>query len=97
MMDVPPTPARDAARARGEMRAGAGLHHVYTGNVHDVEGDTTCCAGCGAALIVRDWYEMLEYRVTAEGKCPDCGARVPGCFDAAPGTFGRRRIPVAFS
>jgi pyruvate formate lyase activating enzyme len=67
---------------------------VYTGNVHDIEGDTTSCGGCGAKLIVRDWYQLLEYRVTAEGKCPDCGARVPGRFDAAPGTFGRRRIPV---
>jgi pyruvate formate lyase activating enzyme len=93
MMDVPPTPVETLRRARQIARR-AGLQHVYTGNVHDIEGDTTSCGACGASLIVRDWYQLLEYRVTAEGKCPDCGARVPGCFDAAPGSFGRRRIPV---
>ncbi|KFE68611.1 AmmeMemoRadiSam system radical SAM enzyme [Hyalangium minutum] len=93
MMDVPPTPPATLTRAR-QIAKRAGLHHVYTGNVHDIEGDTTSCGGCGASLIVRDWYQLLEYRVTADGKCPDCGARVPGRFDTAPGAFGRRRIPV---
>ena len=93
MMDVPPTPPATLRRAR-EIARRTGLHHVYTGNVHDAEGGTTFCGGCGSALIIRDWYQLLKYRVTEEGKCPDCSARVPGCFDAAPGTFGRRRIPV---
>ena len=34
----------------------AGLHYVYTGNIHDSEGGTTYCPSCHAALIVRDWY-----------------------------------------
>jgi pyruvate formate lyase activating enzyme len=93
MRDVPATPPATLRRAR-QLARQVGLHHVYTGNVHDTEGDTTLCAGCGGALIVRDWYQLLKYRVTAQGECPDCGARVPGCFGAAPGTFGRRRIPV---
>ncbi len=93
MTDVPATPPETLRRARQIARQ-VGLRHVYTGNVHDVEGDTTLCGSCGASLIVRDWYQLLEYRVTAEGKCPDCSARVAGCFDAAPGRFGRRRIPV---
>jgi pyruvate formate lyase activating enzyme len=93
MMDVPPTPPATLRRAR-ELARRVGLHHVYTGNVHDTDGDTTFCGGCGGALIVRDWYQLLDYRVTAQGGCPDCGARLPGCFDAAPGAFGRRRVPV---
>jgi len=93
LRDVPPTPPATLARARRQARA-AGLRHVYTGNVHDAEGDTTRCAGCGAALIVRDWYQLVDYRLTPEGRCPDCALGLPGRFDAGPGHFGRRRVPV---
>jgi pyruvate formate lyase activating enzyme len=93
LRDVPPTPPATLARARRQARA-AGLRHVYTGNVHDPEGDTTRCAGCGAALIVRDWYQLVDYQLTPEGRCPDCGLGLPGRFDAGPGHFGRRRVPV---
>ena len=73
----------------------AGLHYVYTGNVHNAEGDTTFCPACHAPLIVRDWYEIKNYRLTADGCCPDCGAALAGRFDSAAGHFGRQRIPVA--
>jgi pyruvate formate lyase activating enzyme len=93
LRDVPPTPPATLERARRQAQA-AGLRHVYTGNVHHREGDTTRCGGCGAALMVRDWYQLLDYRLTREGRCPECGAALPGRFDPAPGHFGRRRIPV---
>ena len=94
MVDVPPTPPATLRRSRA-IALKAGLKFVYTGNVHDTEGDTTSCSGCGTALIVRDWYQLHQYRLTPEGRCPDCGVQVPGRYDAAPGNFGRRRIPVA--
>jgi pyruvate formate lyase activating enzyme len=93
MRDLPPTPPATLTRARQQARR-AGRHHGYTGNLHDTEGGTTFCGACGSALIVRDWYELLDYRVTPRGTCPDCGATVPGRFDDAPGGFGARRIPV---
>jgi pyruvate formate lyase activating enzyme len=96
MRDVPPTPPETLRRARRQALQ-AGLKYVYTGNVHDLEGDTTWCAKCHAPLIVRDWYELLEYRVTAEGTCPDCGAAVAGHFDAKPGTWGRKRQRVVMN
>ena len=46
MMDVPPTPVETLRRAR-RIAMAEGLRYVYTGNVHDREGDTTCCPGCG--------------------------------------------------
>ncbi|OJH41106.1 AmmeMemoRadiSam system radical SAM enzyme [Cystobacter ferrugineus] len=94
LRDIPPTPPETLRRARDLARE-VGLRYVYTGNTHDPSGETTLCPDCGAALIVRDWYDMLQYRLTAEGRCPDCGARVPGHFDARPGDSGRRRRPVA--
>ncbi len=93
LQDRPPTPPATLTRARRQALA-AGLRHVYTGNVHDLEGDTTTCAGCGAAVIRRDWYELLDYRLDAEGRCRACGTALPGRFDPAPGRFGRRRLAV---
>jgi len=93
LTDVPPTPPATLRRARRQAQA-AGLRHVYTGNVHDPEGEATRCAGCGERLIARDWYELLDYRLDAEGRCPACHAPLAGRFDATPGHFGRRRIPV---
>jgi pyruvate formate lyase activating enzyme len=94
MLDIPPTPAATLQRAR-RIAMNAGLHYVYTGNVHDPEGDTTYCAQCRTPLIVRDWYEILEYRVTPQGQCPQCHTPLAGRFDAQAGHFGRHRIPVA--
>jgi pyruvate formate lyase activating enzyme len=93
MTDVPPTPLSTLRRAR-QIARNAGLLYVYTGNVHDTEGDTTCCPGCGKALIVRDWYEILDYRLTPEGACSACGRTIAGRFAPQAGRFGRRRIPV---
>ncbi|HXV10202.1 MAG TPA: AmmeMemoRadiSam system radical SAM enzyme [Burkholderiales bacterium] len=94
MRDIPATPAATLRRAR-EIALAEGLHYVFTGNVHDETGGTTYCPSCRAALIVRDWYEIEEYRVTSEGKCPDCGTAIAGRYEAFKGQFGRRRIPVA--
>jgi len=94
MRDVPPTPRATLVRAR-EIALRVGLEHVYTGNVHDKEGDTTFCAACGESLIVRDWYEIMEYNLDAEGRCPSCSRAAPGRFAAAAGRFGRRRLPIS--
>jgi pyruvate formate lyase activating enzyme len=93
MGDVPPTPVATLMRARN-IALQQGLHYVYTGNVHNIEGDTTFCPSCQAPLIVRDWYQINDYRLTAKGQCPDCGSAVAGRFDAECGHFGRQRIPV---
>lgn len=96
MRDIPATPLATLVRAR-KIAMAQGLRYVYTGNVHNVEGDTTFCPACQAALIVRDWYQINQYRLTPEGDCPDCGAAIAGRFDAQAGHFGRQRIPVAMA
>ncbi|MCZ2096786.1 MAG: AmmeMemoRadiSam system radical SAM enzyme, partial [Anaerolineae bacterium] len=72
----------------------AGLRYVYTGNVHDTEGGTTFCPGCRNALIVRDWHRILNYRVTDDGRCKECGAALAGRYEKPGQPFGPRRIPV---
>ena len=96
MMDTPHTPPATLTRAR-HIGLSEGLHYVYTGNVHDEKGGSTYCPGCGAPLILRDWYRIDDYRVTADGKCPDCGVALPGRFETFKRAFGPRRIPVAIN
>lgn len=93
MLDVPRTPALTLTRAR-RIAHGHGLRYVYTGNVHDHEGDATRCPGCDALLIQRDWYELLTWNLDAEGRCPSCHAAIPGVFEPRPGAWGSRRQPV---
>jgi pyruvate formate lyase activating enzyme len=93
MMDVPPTPPATLSRAR-EIALANGVHHAYTGNVHDTAGGSTFCSGCGELLIERDWYRLGHYRVTDDGRCGACGTTVPGRFDGPAGTWGARRLPV---
>jgi pyruvate formate lyase activating enzyme len=94
--DLPPTPPDTLERAR-HIAMATGLKYVYTGNVVDLEGGTTFCPGCGKALIVRDWHQINDYRLDAQGRCPDCGFAVAGRFEAFHGQFGRRRIPIHIS
>jgi pyruvate formate lyase activating enzyme len=93
MRDVPATPPATLTRAR-EIARRAGVRHAYTGNVHDPAGGSTWCHGCGELLIERDGYVLGAYRLTADGRCAACGTSCAGRFEAQPGTWGARRLPV---
>ena len=93
MRDVPPTPPATLTRAR-RIALDLGLRYVYTGNVHDPDGQTTTCPGCGAAVIVRDWYVIEAYALGDDGRCRRCRTPVPGRFAGPAGTWGPRRLPV---
>jgi len=91
MMDRPRTPPETLTEARRIARE-VGLRYVYTGNVHDPEGQTTWCPGCGAAVIERDWMSVRSYRLGPGGACPRCGLRIAGRFgdEAVRSTTARR-------
>ena len=92
LLDVPPTPSATLKRARHIARQ-QGLHYVYTGNLHDRDGGSTWCVGCGTRLIERDWYQLGEWGLTA-GNGRHCGYPLPGRFEEQPGNWGARRQPV---
>lgn len=96
MRDHAATPLATVQRAR-EIARVEGVRFVYTGNVHDRVGDTTFCSGCQGVLIERDWYEIRRYRLDSSGRCPNCGTRCPGHYQAAAGSWGRRRRAVRLS
>ncbi|MEI8396953.1 MAG: AmmeMemoRadiSam system radical SAM enzyme [Rhodospirillaceae bacterium] len=93
MTDKPWTPHGTLIRAYDIARA-AGLHHVYVGNVEDVERGTTRCPGCGAPVIGRSGYTLTAWNLTPAGACGECGLPLAGVFEPAPGHWGARRLPV---
>jgi pyruvate formate lyase activating enzyme len=93
MMDHPHTPAPTLTRAR-KIAMKNGLRYVYTGNVHDEAGGSTYCHQCGEKLIGRDWYEMTAWNLDEKGACKACGTPCAGIYEAKPGTWGARRMPV---
>jgi pyruvate formate lyase activating enzyme len=92
MLDKPHTPPATLRRAR-EIARSKGLHYVYTGNVHDADGGSTWCPGCGELLIERDWYELGQWNIQG-GNCCFCGYRIAGRFQGRRGNWGARRLPV---
>jgi len=93
MLNKSVTPSSTLDRAR-KIAMRNELRYVYTGNVHDEQGGSTYCHHCGERLIGRDWYNMTAWSLTEEGTCFRCGTRCAGVFDARPGNWGAKRIPV---
>ncbi|MBF0285626.1 MAG: AmmeMemoRadiSam system radical SAM enzyme [Magnetococcales bacterium] len=93
LQDHPPTSPESLRQARTIARE-CGLRYVYTGNVRDREGGSTHCHHCGHLLIDRDSWTLRGWGLTPEGRCQRCGTPCAGVFQATPGTWGARRIPV---
>jgi pyruvate formate lyase activating enzyme len=96
MRDRPPTPPATLQRARGIAQRN-GVRYAYTGNVHDSEGGSTTCPGCGQVVVERDWYAIGTYRLTDDGHCARCGTAIAGVFDGPLEHWGSRRLPVVLS
>jgi pyruvate formate lyase activating enzyme len=79
MLGPPDTPASTLVRAAAIGRS-AGLRYVYAGNLPGATGclEDTSCPGCGAILVARRGYQVLDNRITAGGRCLACSTPVPG-------------------
>lgn len=92
MTDIAHTPAATLQRAR-HIALQQGLHYVYTGNIHDVEGASTWCPRCHTKIIERDWYQLGAWSI-CDGACCHCGHSIAGHFEQRPGNWGARRQRV---
>ena len=90
MLDKPPTPPTTLRQAR-RIASEIGLRYVFTGNIHDPEGQSTYCHQCNELLIGRDWYDLIAWDIDPDGSCRHCGTTCAGVFEGIPGTWGRRR------
>lgn len=78
LMDRRATPVATLRRAR-RIGLAAGLRHVYTGNAPGEDGEQTRCHACDALVLRRFGLGLRENRLV-DGRCPDCGATIPGIF-----------------
>ena len=92
MRDRPPTPSTTLNDAH-DVAITAGLKYVYTGNVLDVQRQSTYCPKCSNRLIERSWYDLGEFHVK-NGGCEFCGTTIAGHFEDTPGHWGTHRLPV---
>ena len=78
LTDLPPTPVTKLERLWQVVRS-EGLHFVYLGNVPGHPGENTVCPGCGATVIKRLGYRILDNRLKGD-RCPDCNRKIPGVW-----------------
>ncbi|HBX71218.1 MAG TPA: AmmeMemoRadiSam system radical SAM enzyme [Chloroflexi bacterium] len=81
MTDPPRTSAKILERA-AEIGQEAGLRYVYSGNLPGrlAEYEYTNCHHCNYRLIERYGYIIMDYRLTAQGTCPQCSTPIPGIW-----------------
>ena len=77
------TTAEDLLRAV-EIGQQSGLRYIYAGNLPGMVGDweDTRCPQCSETLIKRHGYLIEDYRLTANGHCPNCATEIPGRWSA---------------
>ncbi len=85
MTDPDNTSSRTLLRA-AEIGREAGLRFVYAGNLprRVEEYENTYCSKCTGLLVKRSGYVIQDYRISAEGTCPNCGTKVPGIWPHDP-------------
>ncbi len=77
--NTPPETLHRARRTALEM----GLKYVYEGNIYS-DGANTICPGCKQVIVKRSWHAVSDVRISEDGACRHCGARIPGRFARPP-------------
>jgi pyruvate-formate lyase-activating enzyme len=86
-MTSPENTSASALVRAAEIGRGAGLKFVCAGNLPGQVGawEDTHCPECGATVIRRRGFSVLEYRIGAGGACPECRSRMPGIWASPTG------------
>ncbi|MGC8699917.1 MAG: AmmeMemoRadiSam system radical SAM enzyme [Candidatus Micrarchaeia archaeon] len=75
MQNFPETPA-ETLEKHHDLAKEIGMNYVYVGNVPGHEYENTYCPHCGALLIKRFIFDILEYNITDDLRCPKCGEKI---------------------
>jgi len=78
LVDLPPTPVATLERSR-KIALDAGIRFAYAGNIPGDPGENTTCPSCKTLLVRRAGFRVAE-NLIANGKCPSCGAKIPGVW-----------------
>ncbi|MGB9681001.1 MAG: AmmeMemoRadiSam system radical SAM enzyme [Minisyncoccia bacterium] len=58
----------------------AGLKYIYTGNIPNLETESTYCPNCQKMVIQRLGIQLIENKLI-KNKCPFCGYKIEGIFE----------------
>ncbi|MDK2781494.1 MAG: pyruvate formate lyase activating enzyme [Archaeoglobi archaeon] len=73
----PATPVERLLALREIAQREYNMNYVYVGNISSVEHESTFCARCGKRVITRAHHRVVEWKLTGEDRCPNCGERIP--------------------
>ena len=91
---VPRTPATTLRRARAGSRLGNGLRYVYDGQRRTTPRAARRTApGAVRLLVVRDWYDLRDYRWTPWATACAAARACPGCTPERPAPGGGEASP----
>jgi pyruvate formate lyase activating enzyme len=76
MTTIQATPVEDLERAYVTAKH-EGLNYVYIGNLPDHPAENTYCPNCDTAVIRRFSFDITEWKLTKDMKCPVCGQQIP--------------------
>lgn len=54
-----------------------GLNYVYLGNVPGHAAENTYCPNCDTAVIKRNSFDIAQWNLTSDMRCPVCGYQIP--------------------
>ncbi len=75
MTNVEPTPIELLERC-AKIAKDEGLKHVYLGNVPGHPLEHTYCPKCGELVIERYGFDIINYKLSEDNKCPKCGHKL---------------------
>jgi pyruvate formate lyase activating enzyme len=76
MTTIPATSVEDLEKAYMTAKE-AGLNYVYLGNVPGHPSENTYCPNCNEVLIKRYSFDITQWKLTSDMRCPVCGQKIP--------------------
>jgi len=86
LTELPSTPVKTLEQACDVSRE-AGLHYVYIGNVPGHRYENTYCPNCRELLVKRFSFEIVQWSLTKDMRCPACGQSIAIRGQFHPGGF----------
>jgi len=83
---VPATPVKTIKNAR-KIALEVGLHYVYCGNIHGMEGENTICPKCGNTVITRVGFSINQWDLNDKNQCNKCGTAIHIIAKGNPSKF----------
>jgi pyruvate formate lyase activating enzyme len=76
MTTLPATKVEDMERAYMTAK-NEGLNYIYLGNVPGHPSENTYCPNCNEVIIKRYSFEITQWKLTSDMRCPVCGQQIP--------------------